>query len=294
MKFDANHLDALAAVLRLGSFDAAAAQLCVTPSAVSQRIKALEERVGTTLVRRGTPNTGTPAGLRLARHAEDIGLLEAQLTRELALSPDTLPARLKIAVNADSLATWLIPALAEVPDVLFDLVIDDQDHSADWLKSGEVAGAITAGDVAVPGCTQLELGSLTYEATASPEFMTRWFSEGVTAEALSRAPMLVFNAKDMLQKRWLAGQFGTRLTPPAHFIPSSQGFVDAALAGMGWGMNPVSLVAPHLATGRLTRLVPGRPLSTPLRWQVTRVLAPALQPLTQAIRKTARHQLQQG
>ncbi|MFT7593531.1 MAG: LysR family transcriptional regulator (chromosome initiation inhibitor) [Paracoccaceae bacterium] len=146
MQFDPHHLAALAAVLRRGSFDAAAADLSVTPSAISQRIKALEDRVGTSLIHRGSPCTGTPAGVRLAKHAEDVGLLEAQLSRDLSLGDTSGPGRLRIALNADSLATWFVAALAAVPDVLFDLVIDDQDHSADWLKRGEVSAAISATD----------------------------------------------------------------------------------------------------------------------------------------------------
>ena len=293
MQFDPNHLTALSAVLRLGSFEAAAAQLCVTPSAISQRIKALEDRIGAALILRGAPCTGTPMGERLMKHAEDVGLLEAQLARDLSLTQGAAPVRLRIAVNADSLATWLLPALAATPDLLFDLVIDDQDHSADWLKRGEVSAAITASEVTAPGCDRVELGALTYVATANPTFMARWFSDGVTRETLSKAPMLTFDAKDMLQKRWLDSHFGAKLAPPSHFLPSSQGFIDAALAGLGWGMNPAALVAPHIASGSLAPLLEDSELATPLCWQVTRVMAPALSRLTRAIKTTARKTLEQ-
>ena len=293
MQFDPNHLAALSAVLRFGSFETAAAQLCVTPSAVSQRIKALEDRVGASLIRRGAPCTGTQMGERLMKHAEDVGLLEAQLARDLSLKQDTAPARLRIAVNADSLATWLLPALAATPDMLFDLVIDDQDHSADWLKRGEVSAAITASDVTAPGCDRVELGALTYIATANPTYMARWFPTGVTRAALSKAPMLTFDAKDMLQKRWLASNFGPQLAPPSHFLPSSQGFVDAALSGLGWGMNPRTLVDPFIAKGQLVPLLQGTELTTPLCWQVSRVMAPALSGLTRAIKTAARKTLKQ-
>ncbi|NDW44798.1 LysR family transcriptional regulator ArgP [Ruegeria sp. PrR005] len=287
MQFDPQHLAALAAILRLGSFEGAASALSVTPSAVSQRIRALEERVGLPLIHRGTPCTGTAAGLRLARHAEDVGLLEAQVSRDLALDQGAGPVRVRIAVNADSLATWFLAAMTGVEDVLFDLVIDDQDHSADWLRRGEVAAAITANDKPVPGCDAHPLGALRYIATASPAFMQRWFAGGVTAEALERAPCLTFNAKDRLQQRWIEVQTGARLSPPCHYLPSSQGFVDAASAGMGWGMNPRALVRGQLDRGDLVPLIPHRPLDVPLTWQVSRVLTPALAPLTRAVRRAA-------
>lgn len=294
MQFDAHHLSALAAVLRRGSFEFAALDLAVTPSAISQRIKALEDRVGTSLINRAAPCTGTKAGLRLAKHAEDVGLLEGQLSRDLALGESAGPARLRIAINADSLATWFVAAMAAVPDVLFDLVIDDQDHSADWLKRGEVSAAITASGKAVTGCDATPLGSLRYIATASPDFVKRWFSEGVSATSLQDAPCLTYNAKDALQRNWIAENFDRRVSPPCHFLPSTQAFVEAARAGMGWGMNPEPLVRGHLRNGRLVALVPNAPLDVPLTWQVSRVMAAALAPVTQAVRKAAGKELISG
>lgn len=287
MQFDPHHLAALAAILRHGSFEAAAAELSVTPSAISQRIKALEDRVGTSLIHRGPPCTGTPAGMRLAKHAEDVGVLEGQLSRDLSLGETTAPARLRIAVNADSLATWFIAALVATPDLLFDLVIDDQDHSADWLKRGEVSAAVTASGKPVGGCDATPLGALRYVATASPDFMARWFGDGVTAATLQAAPCLTFNAKDALQRGWIADNFGQKISPPTHFLPSTQAFVAAARAGMGWGMNPEPLVRGHIRNGRLVPLVANAMLDVPLTWQISRIMAPALEPLTKAVREAA-------
>ena len=288
MQFDPDHLRALGAILRHGSFEAAAADLSVTPSAISQRIKALEDRMGAALILRGAPCTATPTGARLARHAEDIGLLEARLSRDLALDPDPgKPALLRIAVNADSLATWFVPAMIGVPDVLFDVVIDDQDHSAEWLRRGDVSAAITSGAKTVPGCDALQLGSLRYLATASPEFCARWFADGLTPAAAARAPCLTFNAKDALQRRWLEQRLGRRVSPPAHYLPSTQAFVDAACAGLGWGMNPELLAREPIEQGKLAPLLPDAPLDVPLTWQISRILAPALAPLTRAVRRAA-------
>ncbi|NVO54501.1 LysR family transcriptional regulator ArgP [Rhodobacteraceae bacterium B1Z28] len=288
MLLDPHQLSALSAILRHGSFDAAAAELAVTPSAISQRIKALEDRIGASLINRGSPCTGTPAGLRIAQYAEDIGLLEAQLARELTLEQGSGPARVRIAVPADSLATWFIDAMAQVPDMLFDLVVDDQDYSAEWLRRGEVSAAITVGGQTVTGCDAIALGTLRYLPTASPEFTERWFGDGVNAKSLSRAPCLVFNRKDGLQKAWIADMAGSRISPPSHFLPSSQGFVDAAIAGLGWGMNPEGLVREELEDGRLCTIVFNAHLDVALTWQVGRVLAPALAPLTRAVQHAAR------
>ena len=294
MRFHPNQLEALSQVLRLGSFEAAAAALSVTPSAVSQRIKALEDQTGTTLVRRGPPCTGTEAGLRIGKHAEDIGLLEAQLTRNLSLDTSGSTARLKVAVNADSLATWFVEAMAAVDSVLFDLVIDDQDHSADWLKRGEVSAAITAHDRPVTGCDAHALGAFQYVACASPDYLARWFTDGVTVDTAIQAPCLVFNAKDALQRRWLDLNVAPNLSPPAHFVPSTHAFVDAALAGMGWGMNPLHLVAPVLQSGELVPLMPSTELSVPLTWQDSRVMAPALADVTRAVLASGRRHLVQA
>jgi LysR family transcriptional regulator, chromosome initiation inhibitor len=287
--FDAAQLAALAAVHRRGSFDLAAAELHVTPSAVSQRIKALEDQTGTLLIRRASPCKATPAGLRMIRHHDEVVLLERALAVDLPqLTPR--PATLRIAVNADSLATWVIPALAAVEGFLFDLVIDDQDVSQDWLKRGEVQAAITAHPGPLQGCDTKPLGALRYCATASPAYLQRWMPDGVDAAALARAPALTFSDKDRLQDIWvdrLTGGRAKRAAFPSHRMASSQAFVDACLAGLGWGLNPQALVAGHLASGALIDLSPGAPLDVALHWQFARLTAPAMAPLTAEIIRAA-------
>lgn len=287
---DPAQLAALAAVHRRGAFDLAAAELHVTPSAISQRIKALEEQTGALLIRRGQPCIATETGLRLIRHHDEVALLERTLTQDLpGLAPG--PATLRIAVNADSLATWVIPALAATQGFLFDLVIDDQDASQDWLRRGEVMAAITSHPGPLQGCDTVPLGTLRYRATASPAYRERWFPNGVSTEALASAPALTFSDKDQLQTRWAASHGLARLVLPTHRMASSQAFVDACLAGLAWGMNPEPLVASHLAAGTLIELVPDTPLDVALHWQFTRLAAPALRPVTEAIRQAAARML---
>ena len=282
--FDPAQLAALAAVHRRGSFDLAAADLGVTPSAISQRVKALEEATGTLLIRRDKPSTATPTGLRLVRHHDETALLTAALAQDLQHATQT--PTLRIAVNADSLATWVMPALAATPGFLYDIVIDDQDFSQDLLKSGEVAAAITSHPGPLQGCDTQALGTLRYRATASPAFVAHWFGQGVTAAALAAAPALRFNDKDRLQDQW-AARHGQTAPLPSHRLASSHGFVDACRAGLGWGMNPELLVAGHLVSGALIDLDPRHPLDTPLYWQWARLTARALDPLTRALRVAA-------
>lgn len=285
---DPAQLQTLAAILRHGSFEAAAAVIGVTPSAVSQRIKALEDRMGAPLVLRGVPCVATPLGARLARHAEDLSLLEQVLAEDVAgFAPDA-PPTLRIAVNADSLATWFLPALCSMPGALFDIVVDDQEHSTDWLSRGEVQGAVTGQAKPVPGCNVYPLGRQRFLAAASPAYVRKWFLGGPpTAEALAIAPALTFNQKDRLQSIWVRDLAGRPVVLPTHYLPSSQGFVDAALLGLGWGVFPEALVHGSIQAGRLVSLRPDRPLDVPLCWQVGRIMAAALKPLTQAVRRAA-------
>lgn len=287
MSMDPNQLAALAAIVRHGSFEAAAAHLNVTPSAISQRIKALEERMGTALIYRAQPCVATAAGTRLARHADDIALLEAHVLKDIAPTSKTPSPRVRIAVNADSLDTWFVSGLAHKDNMLFELVIDDQDTSSDWLLRGAVSAAVTGQAQAVSGCNCQSLGALRYIATASPAFQQRWFDTGVNAETLAHAPTLTFNSKDQLQHRWISQIAGQKLAPPAHQIPSTRAFVDAALCGLGWGLNPLSLVEQHLREGELVPLIPDAPLDVDLFWQTSRLMSGALEPLTRGIKAAA-------
>ncbi len=283
MQFDYDQLRALSAILRTGSFEHAASALNVTPSAISQRLKALEDQVGARLILRATPCSGTDLGQRLARHCEDVALMESQFLPEHAN-----PARLSIAVNADSLATWIIPALAMQRGLLFDLTVEDQDHSVQLLKEGRVAAAITTREQAVQGCDSIALGAMEYVATASPEFVQRWFASGINADTLRAAPALIYDRKDALQKSWAEQEVGKSQALSGHVLPSTQAFVTAARAGMGWGMNPAALVNAALKDGTLVALGTRPYFYTPLFWQVSRRLAPQLSELTRALQQQAK------
>jgi len=288
-------LNALAAVVREGSFERAARALNVTPSAVSQRVKLLEERTGGALLVRGQPCVATEAGLQLCRHVERVGMLEHELR-------DALPAlgmggeahehvTVRVAVNADSLATWFMAAATtfavQEEAALLDLSVDDQDHTAERLRSGAVLAAVTALAEPVAGCNSEALGTMHYVAAASPEFVKRHFAKGVGARTLASAPSLVFDRKDRLQARWVRRICHRNVETPRHWIPSSNAFVEAACAGMGWGMHPASMVADAIREGALVELVPGSTLPVPLYWQQARAAPQLLKRLGAAVRAAA-------
>ena len=289
MSLDSAQLSAFATVIDEGSFERAAAVLHVTRSAVSQRVKLLEERVGQVLVRRATPCTPTDAGQALYRHAREVALSEADALTTIGGGQQT-STRLAIGVNADSLATWFPHAMAQAAEgqnITFDIHVEDQDHSTNLLREGRVMAAVTADPQPVQGCKVLPLGTLRYRALASPAFMQRYFAQGVTAAALATAPMLVFNRKDALQARFAARITRRTLAPPVHWVPEAHAFVMATRAGLGWGMTPDPMVQDDLRAGTLVELIEGKPVDVPLYWQYWRLNVQALQHMTEAVQQAA-------
>lgn len=285
-------LAAFAAVLEEGSFEAAARRLSISPSALSQRIKALEDRLGQVLLVRQAPCRPTAAGEVLQRSVRPMQALQAEALAELLPERGNDATRMPIplAVNDDSLDTWFVAAIAELHQrhgYLFDLRMDDQDHTLELLRDGSVLGAVTAESRALKGCNVHPLGAMRYHAIASPAFARRWFGKGMQADALAVAPMIVFNRKDELQARFLRRLTRARLQPPMHYLPSSTGFVEAAARGLGWCLAPETLIAPALAAGNVVVLEPDRWLDVPLYWQHAAVRSSTLQQITQALRSAA-------
>ena len=285
-------LAAVSAVVREGSFERAADALGITPSAVSQRVRGLEERLGTVLVVRAQPCEPTETGRALCAHFDQVRLLEADLAPHLTpqLRKGEAPLTLKVAVNSDSLTTWFPDAAAlfvESSGTLLDLIVDDEAHTADRLRSGEVAAVITSDPEPIQGCSTIELGALRYRACASPDFFARHFAGGVDSRSLAAAPTLRYDRRDAVQARWAAEFHAVKLSAPTHWVPSTQGFLDFTARGIGWGMHPEPLALPHIASGRLKELPPGEALEVSLYWTVTRLQAGALRALTDAVRKAS-------
>ena len=284
-RIDGQQLAAFAAVIEQGSFDAAAARLHVTPSAVSQRIKALEQRVGQVLVVREKPCTATAAGVPLLRLATQTALLETEALAEMGGTEGTA-ARIAVAVNADSMATWFTGVFAALADVLFDIRIEDQDHSARLLREGVVMGAVTTERTPVPGCRVQSLGVMRYIPVASKAYIKRYLPDGFTGHAVAGAPSLAWNRDDALQDELVRKAFRRHIASPQHFVPTAEGFRAAVRAGLGWGMFPDSLAAPHLADGSFMR-VSDVQLDVPLYWQCWKLDSPIVGRITDAVRSAA-------
>ena len=293
MEFDLAQLRALAAAVSAGTIESAARELHVTPSAVSQRLKALEAATGRVLLVRSKPVRVTPSGAAVLRLARQVVLLAADAARELetAGGPDGRPT-VPIAVNADSMATWLLPALAPLAsDYSFDLRSTDQEHTSGLLRDGTVMAAVTAEADPLPGCRVVRLGAMRYRPMATTAFARAWFPDGGTAEALAAAPVVVFDRKDDLQHAYLRRKGATQ--PPIHYVPSSADYLRAIRLGLGWGMVPdLQLAADREA--ELVDLDPAGATDVVLHWQQWRLHSPALDRVADAVRDAARTQLAQG
>lgn len=281
--------ETIAVVVDEGTLDAAARRLHITPSAVSQRIKTLEQQVGRVLIVRTKPVRATQAGQAIVRLARQIALLERDAVAELDLEParDDRAATIPIAVNADSLSTWFLRPLARLSQrhrIVFDVHRDDQDFTAALLESGAVMGAVTSQSTPVAGCRVSPLGVLEYEACASADFAARWFPNGPDAAALARAPFVDFDRRDDLQSAWLRAQ-GVD-APARHYIPASHDYALAVRSGLGWGMLPALQSASGLGDGDLVRLG-GPSIPVALYWQQWNLTSPLLDEIAAEIASEA-------
>ncbi|MDO8698800.1 MAG: LysR family transcriptional regulator ArgP [Pseudomonas sp.] len=267
--FDYKLLAALAAVVEQAGFERAAQLLGLSQSAVSQRIKLLEARVGQPVLVRGTPPAPTEIGRRLLNHVQQVRLLERDLHGQVpALDEGGTVQRLRIALNADSLATWWAAAVGPFcasHQVLLELVVEDQEVGLKRMRGGDVAACVCAAERPVAGARSQLLGAMRYRALASPAFIARHFAAGVTASGLARVPAIVFGPDDQLQHRYLQN-LGVAGGFIHHLCPSSEGFVQLTAGGLGWGLVPELQVQNQLASGQLVELLPGRALDVPLYW----------------------------
>lgn len=278
-----DQLRALVAIVDEGTFDAAADLLRISPSAVSQRIKALETTVGQVVVRRGVPCSVTEAGSVLLRMARQVQVLEAEARTALG-DGATSRAVTPVAVNADSLATWFLPVLHEAADwddATLDLHVEDEDHSSMLLRRGDVMAAVTADPTAVNGCRVERLGHMRYLPVATPGLRQR-FTTGSRTD-WSAMPVLRFNGKDEMQQRLLRAR-AVEQSPPTHTIPSSEAFLAAVKAGLGWGMLPELQLADELETGSLVLLDRRAHHDVSLYWQTWTLDSPRLERLGRVVR----------
>ena len=297
MRFDYPLLEALAAVIREGTFEAGARSLNITQSAVSQRLKLLEDKAGAVLIVRGRPCVATEYGQQLYRHVEQVLLLEHDLRKSLTSIEDPssgIPAVIRIAVNRDSLATWfpeVIQRAGSEMNLHFDVIPDDQEYTAERLRSGEALAAVTAEVNPLPGCRRVPLGAIEYLAIASPRFVTTNFGDGVSREAVSKTTHLVFDRKDLLPQQWLLNAFGEPAPLIGHLMPSFSGYLACCLNGAGWGMMPRFSVESYLDDGALIELAPGEVVVVPLYWQSSGPGSEIMKVLSSIVVEVARNYL---
>ena len=289
-------LRTFAAVVEEGTLEAAARSLIVTPSAVSQRLKAMEDAAGQILLQRTNPARPTPAGEAVLRFARQVRQLEADALREIGDGGDSPNAPIPLVVNADSLSTWFLPALASLPagtGAFFEIHREDEQHSTQLLRTGSVMAAVTATHDPVQGCSVEPLGALRYRAVASPGYVQEWWPDGPDLRAGSLAPVMDFDRKDDLQEGFFRQLTGSDLAAPRHYVPSSAEFAQAIRLGLGWGLLPEQQCLADIRNGELVELAPATPVDVSLYWQRWKIDSPVLNQLSAAIRETASAQLRQ-
>ena len=291
-------LEALAAVVDEGGFERAGDKLGLTQSAVSQRVRQLEEQEGTLLVLRETPPRPTPAGQGLLGHFRQVQALEAEVVGVRSGEGGPGFVTVGLAVNDDSLSTWFLGALLPVltrDRVLVDVKVDDQDLTLRHLKSGAVSACISSRKESLTGCVSRRLGSMEYRLCATPEFRDRWFADGFTAPAAAQAPIVHYGRDDDLQNRSLAQCFSTGApVPPSHFMPSTEKIYEMILSGCTYAMVPMVQGAMDLAAGRLAELDPAGRISVDLYWHRWSLATAVMGRLEEAVTSRAQALLGQG
>lgn len=298
--FDYGHLNALLAVEREGSFDAAARSLGITSSAVSQRIKLLEERLGALAINRCRPIQPTPIGTILCRHAETVALLERQVVCKVgqADSGEYQKHKIKIAMSNCNLSSWFIDVLVAEEKrsgaYLFEIVVADQERITSELRQGKTLAAISTAKEPVQGFNSTSLGLQVFRATASPCFVEQFFPEGVDLGSLQSAPSMRNGSQDSLQERWIEKQFGQTVMQSSHVVPSSLTLVAACRKGISWGVSPALLVDEYIEQGELVELIPNSELKQPLYWHCSRAIVTPLRDFRRRLMEIAAQHLEQS
>lgn len=297
--FDSDALECLAAIVEEGGFERAALRLSVTQSAVSQRLRALEAQVGTVLLVRSRPIKPTTAGRLLIKHAMQMRLLRADLETDLQdLTPGTGALReedrISIAINADSIATWAMPALGPMVSegLPLEIITDDQDFTHEWLREGQVLGCVTTLKQALRGCKVMPLGVMHYVAVASAAYAKAHCPQGLTPHNFRTIPFIAFNRKDDVQTEFVSRACGLRrVALSQRFVPSSEGQVRAVLAGWGASVLPELQVRSLLESGAVVNLAPQVTLPVNLYWHCWNLDSVVIDRLTSALSTAAANAL---
>ncbi|MGN0936337.1 MULTISPECIES: LysR family transcriptional regulator ArgP [unclassified Acinetobacter] len=286
------HSEAFLAVAETGSFEQAALRLNITASAVTLRLQTLEKKLGHVLIVRERPCRPTLAGQSLLHYLQHSKLLEHNFLQNLTGQTANAFYQVNIATNADSLATWLLPLLKDLlieEKIVIHFQVDDQSQTHHLLEAGLVNACVTTESEAMKGCVAEYLGEMHYRFVATPDFIQRWFGQGVTRNALRAAPALIFNEKDDLHTQSIQKNFGLNPSQyPHHFIPSSTAFFDAITMGLGYGWLPDYQSKDLLAEGKLIELSTELSIDLALYWHHWNQQSVQLQKLTAVVLQHAK------
>jgi LysR family transcriptional regulator (chromosome initiation inhibitor) len=269
MKLDYKQLHALHVIIEQQSFERAAQVLCISQSAVSQRIKHLEEQLAQPVLIRSQPIIATDIGKKLLKHYKQVNQLESALIPEISASSAEHPLSMSIAINADSLATWFIPALAPLLKqypIELNLHIRDEARTLEKVKSGEAFGAVSQNEQPLSGCECTKLGEMNYVLVATPAFAATYLPDGIARQALLHAPAVSFDHKDDMHITFIERHFNlSGGSYPCHTVRSSEAFVAMACAGVAYCLIPELQIKAELASGQLIKLTDIQ-LTQPLYW----------------------------
>ncbi len=248
-----NALRAFEATARHLSVKNAAEELCVTPGAVSQMLKALELHLGIKLfqrVNRGIFLTDAGQGyLPAIRNAfRQIG----DATRRISGSADT--GVLTVSVTPFFAVAWLVPRLKDFQDAHpdIDLQIVTSNVLVDFSRDG-VDVAVRHGLGRYPGLRSERVVAVEIVPVAAPTLVAKFGAPATSAE-LTRWP-LVQDAERKGWHLWFQSQGIDEIGPPRGPSFDDSGLLlTAVLTGQGAGLLPVAMVAPVIAEGRLVKL----------------------------------------
>ena len=201
-----------------------------------------------------------------------------------------------IAINADSIATWALPALDALVQggLPLEIIADDQDFTHGWLREGQVLGCVTTLKQALRGCKVVPLGAMNYVAVAGTRYAQANCPDGLTRHNFRAMPFIAFNRKDDLQAEFVSKACGLkRVTLSQRYVPSPEGQVRAVLADWGVSVVPELLVAGLLRSGQLVNLSPQFSLPVSLYWHGWKLDSAVLDALTQALQLAATRVLTQ-
>ncbi|MEM5286449.1 HTH-type transcriptional regulator ArgP [Paraburkholderia sabiae] len=294
MNFDRQQLETFAVVVETRHFGRAAHALNVTRGAVSQRMIALEEAVGTPLLVRDGMML-TPAGEIMLLHVQALQLLEADTLQRIKPA-EKGRTKIAIAVNADSLATWFEAVACAIAkeNLALELIVDDQDYTLSVLTRGEAMGCVSTASSAPTGFVAEPIGEMEYECVATPEFAKTHFADGVTLHNILAAPAVLFNRKDGLHSIFLERLIGFPVHGYAtHFFPSPIALLSAIRAGVGYGLVPSLQIQSLIDSGDVISIAPQRKIAVSLYWHHWKAAPPNARQISELIMHHAREVLTQ-